>query len=71
MAIIVLLAASAAVAAAAENGGGGAGRETEWSSSAKKNGLRGYMQFYLFGDFCDAILGFLGFFLLGGAPVCL
>jgi hypothetical protein len=44
--IIVLLAASAAMAAAAENGGGGAGRETEWSLSAKKNGLRGYMQFY-------------------------
>jgi hypothetical protein len=37
------LAAAAAVAAAAENGGGGAGRETEWSSSAKIFGLRGYL----------------------------
>jgi hypothetical protein len=42
MVIIVLLAAAAAVAAAAENGEGGAGRETEWSSSDKKIGLRGY-----------------------------
>jgi hypothetical protein len=46
VAIIVLLVAAAAVAAAAKNGGGGAGRETEWLSSTKKIGLRGYMQFY-------------------------
>jgi hypothetical protein len=44
--IVVLAAAAAVAAAAAKKVGGGAGREMEWSSLAKKNGLRGYMQIY-------------------------